>query len=283
MRTTRIVAAFVAILFVSAAAHAHTTWVQVGGEYNLDGPGRAFAFVNWGHHLPIDDPIDGKHLESFEHIKPSGKITKLTIHDHRCIHPCMLDCSEPGAHTVAVDVKPGYYTMYIGKKDRKMHHHLGSMDEVKDDAARVILALRYYQWAKAVINVGPDAKGATKAVGRRFEIVPDVEIASLKPGGEFRFHLLFDGKPLADPSLMGVSYLGYSTGQDDFWISKRPLNQGRGRFDIIRPGVWYVRVQFYREPAAAEKARCTKVHYTATLVFEVSKPQPESGHGHHGH
>ena len=284
MRTMRI-ACLVAILFLlNSAAFGHTTWVQVGGEYNLAGPGRVFAFVNWGHHLPIDDPIDGKHIEAFVHFTPSGKSAELSIHDHKCIHPNMVACSEPGAHTLAVDLKPGYYTMYIGKKDGKMHHHLGSMDEVKDDARVIILALRYYQYAKAVVNVGPGVKGATRPVGRRFEIVPEAEIAPLKPGDEFRFHLLFDGKPLADKAAMCVSYLGYSTAQDDFWIKKRALKNGRGRFDIVRPGVWFVRVNFYREPAEAEKAKCRHVHYTTTLVFEVSKPKAKSAGGHgHGH
>ena len=180
-----------------------------------------------------------------------------------------------------VTVKPGYYTMYVSREDHQMHHHLGPQTDVEKDAERVVLSLRYFQWAKSLVNVSDDACGATEPVGRGLEIVPEAEVSSLKPGDEFPFRMLMDGKPVSAPFVMDVSYLGYSTGPDDFYIRNRKLKDSRGRFDITRAGVWYVRVGYKREAPPDATQRYSHLHYTATLTFEVSNPTKREAAGRH--
>ena len=283
IRTFIAVGGVVGLMAGATGLLAHTTWIQAT-EYNLAKPGPAKVFVNWGHHLPIDDPISHKHLNSIVLHTPDGTTQPLKIDKGTTYHPTQVMLPKPGSYVAACEVKPGYYTMYLDKA-KKMHHHLGPMTDVAKDAAQVIFAVHFWQYGKALLNVGEGCDAVLKPIGHALEIVPDTHPAKLNPGDAFKFHVLKDGKPVQGAATMDVSYMGYSTGMDDFYIKRRALEGGRGSFDVSRAGVWYVRVKV-REPAPdAEKAKCKALSYTATLTFQVNRPKPKAkgrprgGHG----
>lgn len=257
-----------------ADVSAHTTWIQ-STCYRLQEPGATRVFLNWGHYLPIDDPISHEQIKSIVLHTPDGRHITQTVEPGKSYHPTILELDKPGSYIAGFAIKSGYYTMYVSRDDKEVHHKLAPMSEVADEADKIIFSVYYSQFGKVLLDVGPGDEAALKPIGHVLEIVPETHSAELTPGDTFRFRVLRDGKLLEGPVTLDVSYLGYSTGMDDFYIKGRQVSNGRGSFDVFKPGVWCVRVKT-RAPAPAEqKGRCQALTHTATLVFQVDAPKPK--------
>ncbi len=255
-------------------ASAHTTWIQ-STCYRLQEPGATRVFLNWGHYLPIDDPISHEQIENIVLHTPDGRHVAQTVKSGTSYHPTILKLDKPGSYIAAFETKPGYYTMYIGRSDKEVHHKLASMNEVVGEADKIIHSVYFSQFGKVLLDVCSGDDTALKPIGHVLEIVPETHPAGLAPGDTFRFRVLRDGKPLEGPATFDVSYLGYSTGMDDFYIKGRQVSNGRGSFDVFKPGVWYVRVKTKTPTPAERKGKCLAVVHGATLVFQVDAPKPK--------
>ena len=257
-----------------AGALAHTTWIQ-STDYRLEEPGATRVFLNWGHHLPIDDPISHEQIKSIVLYTPDGRQLPQTIKPGTSYHPTILELDKPGSYVAGFELKPGYYTMYVSRNDKKVHHKLASMSALADEAQRIIFSVYYSQFGKVLLDAGPGDETALKPIGHVLEIVPETHPAALAPGDTFRFRVLRDGKLLEGAATLDVSYPGHSTGTDDFYIKARPLSDGRGSFDVFKPGIWYVRVRTKTPAPAQQKQKCQGLTHTATLVFQVDVPKPK--------
>ncbi len=256
-----------------ADASAHTTWIQ-STCYRLQEPGATRVYLNWGHYLPIDDPISHEQIKSIVLYAPGGRHITQTVEPGKSYHPTILELDKPGSYVAGFETKPGYYTMYVGR-DKKIHHKLAPMSEVADEADKIIHSVYYSQFGKVLLDVGPGDDTALKPIGHVLEIVPETHPAGLATGDTFRFRVLRDGKLLEGPATLDVSYLGYSTGMDDFFIKGRPVSNGRGSFNVSRAGVWYVRVKTKTPAPAEQKGKYQALTRTATLVFQVDTPKPK--------
>ena len=80
---------------------------KCGGEYNLDKPGSEPVFLTWGHHLPVNDPVDGALIQSIIHMSPSRRVAQLNIGDGRSFHPNYVSFSREGRAQSAGDRQTG--------------------------------------------------------------------------------------------------------------------------------------------------------------------------------
>jgi len=67
--------------------------------------------------------------------------------------------------------------------------------------------------------------------------------------------------------------MGHSIEAETFFYANRKLINGRGDFDISRPGVWFLEVE-YKVPAPDElKAKCQHLLFHASLTFSVQEKE----------
>lgn len=277
-------AAALLVLLICGSALAHTFFLQ-STRYRLQKPGSARMFVGWGHLLPLHDPMHSKKLARLELLKPDDTRQQIPITEGAGVHLYKVRYEKPGCYLLYGETNPGYYTVYVGQDD-KVHHHVGPMDEI-EDAKRITFSVRCWQYAKAVVVVGEESEPegehvcpARRPLGVKFEIVPAVCPRKLAVGDRFTFDVLFDGEPVpGDDVRFNATYLGYSTAMEDFLYPERPVVQGKGFFDICRPGVWYVEVE-HKVPSPPDyEAKCKHFLYHATLVFEVPRRQAAAASG----
>jgi uncharacterized GH25 family protein len=97
---------------------------------------------------------------------------------------------------------------------------------------------RYTRHLKAFVQVGEQADGVSmKVLGQRIELVPDRDLATLRPGQRFGVVVLFEGKPLAGAQVEAfVRQPGAPRGQ----LATSDA-AGRVEFTVEQAGAWLVR------------------------------------------
>ena len=132
-------------------------------------------------------------------------------------------------------------------------------------------------FAKYVLNVdGADTTAVIgKPVGQKLEIVPQVNPATVKPGGRFPVQVLIDGQPAKQVEVKGV-YDGFNGRADE----KDPANgykafygktDLKGMIEIIpaKAGLWNVNASM--TPEYPDKAVADEYSLTARLVFMINE------------
>ena len=252
----------VAVFSVSA----HTLWLE-SNRYYIESGGesgaKAYMFFGWGHRLPVDDPVAAEKIKSVKLHEPDGAVTPITISDGRNVHYTPIEYSKKGTYVLSGESNPGYYTMYLDKS-RKMHHYVGPMDEVTD-AVKIVFSVHAYQYPKSIIVSGNSSGAELKPVGNKLELVPEIEPARLRTGSRFSFSLYFDGEVMKNGKAMySATYMGYSLEPEAFLYSEREFVDGRGDFDISRPGVWFVETPTaYLKPDVCMSLRVRKPSHLA--------------------
>ncbi|HIE27199.1 TPA: DUF4198 domain-containing protein [Candidatus Poribacteria bacterium] len=260
-------------IIIASSVSAHTLWVQ-STRYYIESGGesgtKATMFFGWGHRIPLDDPIAAEKIKLVELYEPDGKVTAITISDGRSFHCTPIEYSKEGTYVLSAETNPGYYTMYLNKS-RKMRHYVGPMDEVTD-ATKIVLSLYVHQYPKSIITSVKSSGKELKPVGNQFEIVPEIEPANLKTGSRFSFLVYFDGKVLEKgEAKYSATYMGYSTEPEKFLYNEREVVNGRGDFDISRPGIWFVEAKYDVPAPESLKNKCKTIHYKASLTFAVEE------------
>ena len=112
-------------------------------------------------------------------------------------------------------------------------------------------------------------------MGQRFEIVPQVNPATVKPGGRFPVQVLLEGKPVKTVEVKAV-FAGFAGKTKDgdpdneyraFW-GRTDLN---GIVNIIpaKAGYWTVNIE-NRVPYP-DKAKCDESVLVASLTFTIAE------------
>jgi hypothetical protein len=261
----------------------HTLWIQSSIGYNIMPGRKTNFFFGWGHHLPVHDPVFslGKQwVKEYTIYEPDGNIINANIDASQGGYVCIpYECEKEGTYRLASHIPTGYYSIYKSKKDGKWHHLTDPLDTLEnpdETVDKMLISLRYWEWTKAIMTVGkPDGK-ALEPVGQEMEIMLDKDPIEYKAGDTVNFTLLKNGKPLTEPG--GTFYAqdqGRSSGFDDFLYDKVPLNEdGTGSFEITRPAIWHLKVQWgYPAPKEYED-KCWIFAYIASITFQVD---PEWG------
>lgn len=95
---------------------------------------------------------------------------------------------------------------------------------------------RYARCAKALFAVdGKGGPGFDRPAGLRFEIIPQKDPSSLKPGDAMPFLVLFDGKPAK-----GILLRAAAPKQTGSPLSARTSEAGTASLVLAEPGLWRV-------------------------------------------
>jgi len=253
----------------------HTLWIQSSIGYNIV-PGRpTHIFFGWGHHLPVHDPVyllDVQWAKEFQIYEPDGNVIHKEFDKEIGIFPCFpYLCEKEGTYRLASYVPTGYYSIFMDKAG-KWHHYVKPLDTLDmGTVEKMLISLKYWEWTKAIMTVGKPNGDALKPIGQEMEIMLDKNPMEYRAGDTVHFTVLRHGKPLTDP---GASFYaqdqGHSPGFDDYVYDAIPLNEdGTGSFEITRPAVWHLKIQWgYPAPKEYED-KCWIFAYLASITFEV--------------
>jgi hypothetical protein len=253
----------------------HTLWIQSSIGYNIQ-PGRTTSiFFGWGHHLPVHDPINllgVQWTKEFQIYEPDGKVIHKDLGEKDGIFPCYhYLCEKEGTYRLASYVPTGYYSIFRDK-DSHWHHYVKALDTLDQSTVdKMLISLKYWEWTKAIFTVGKPNGDALKPLGQRMEIMLDKNPTEYRAGDTVNFTVLWEGQPLTQPgSSFYAQDQGHSPGFDDFVYDAIPLNEnGTGSFEITRPAVWHLKVQWgYPAPKEYED-KCWIFAYVASITFEV--------------
>ena len=248
--------AFVAVSF-GVSAEAHEFWVNA--EYK---DGLLKAVLGYGHEFPDPEPIPEDRVHLFEVpqslVTPEGLVALKQTGDDKYRYEAKADLKK-GDYLVLGNYKPTFWAK--GPEGWKQADKAKYKELTKTDATYAEEAAMF---AKLVLNVdGADSTNViTKPVGQRLEMVPQVNPATVKPGGRFPVQVLLDGKPAKTAEVKAV-YAGFNGGAKDgdpaneykcFW-GRTNLN---GIIEIIpvKAGYWNAFVQLtvpYPDKAVADE------------------------------
>jgi uncharacterized GH25 family protein len=254
------------VLLAGQFVYGHTIFIQSTNYWIKQGYSK-YLYIGWGHHLPLDDAIQGEKLKFIKVIDPAGGIHEVKPKKGRSLHSYPVEYNTPGTYTLAAATNPGFYTIYIDH-DRHIHHFIGPKSEIKD-AARIIVSLFTHQSTKAYVVCEKSSNETPEPVGFEWELMPNQNPATIRDGDIVDFSVLYNGKPYEGDGVYWASRNGYSTGFDDYLHSEDEVANGKFSVHFTQPGIWYVSFYTDQEPPADLAGQCNFVRYKSTLVFEV--------------
>jgi len=258
-------AAVIVLSLCSVAADAHEFWINAkapeGGVLKAD--------IGFGHGFPDPETIPEDRIAVFEPLNlvtPEGTTAMVQTGSDNFHYEVKADLKK-GSYIVFGNYKPTFWSN--GPDGWKNADRLQ-----RPDATIVREAVMF---AKTILNVdGSDDKDLiTKPVGQRFEIVPQVNPATVKPGGRFPVQVLLEGKPVKTVEVKAV-FAGFAGKTKDgdpdneyraFW-GRTDLN---GIVNIIpaKAGYWTVNIE-NRVPYP-DKAKCDESVLVASLTFNIAE------------
>lgn len=123
----------------------------------------------------------------------------------------------------------------------------------------------YFRCAKTLVNVGPAISGEDRATGMPIELVAMANPATIKPGDEVRFQLLWHGEPLPDTQVALFHKPAGGTEADR--ITTRTDAKGHVTFTLDTPGAFMAAAVHMTEPEPDQDADWQS--HWATLTFAV--------------
>lgn len=242
---------------LGVVAEAHEFWVNA--DYK---DGLLRADLGYGHEFPDPEPIPEDRVHLFEVpqslVTPEGLVELKQTGDDKYHYEARTDLKK-GDYLVLGNYKPTFWSK--GPEGWKQANKPQYKEQTKADATYSEEAAMF---AKLVLNVdGADSTNViTKPVGQRLEMVPQVNPATVKPGGRFPVQVLVDGKPAKTAEVKAV-YAGFTGDAKD----GDPVNEYKcfyGRTDLngiiniipVKAGYWnaYAEVKVpYSDTAVADE------------------------------
>lgn len=148
----------------------------------------------------------------------------------------------PGGHLIVLERNASHIEMRARKFNRYLKHEGLSAAFADRKRARERLRRareRYTRHLKAFMQVGDAADGTSmKVLGQRLELVPEGDLATLRPGDRFAMTLRFEGKPL--PGAMIEAFVRMPGGEARGQKMTSDAD-GRVEFTALATGAWVVR------------------------------------------
>lgn len=117
----------------------------------------------------------------------------------------------------------------------------------------------YSKHAKAIAHADGVGSVVTKPVGHPIEIVPLQDPATVKPGGVFRFQVLFQGKPAGVMAMEAASTAGVQKLSTDA--------QGRGSVTLATAGPW--KLHTIKMVRLVQREKADWESFWASLTFGI--------------
>ncbi|MGD9008783.1 MAG: DUF4198 domain-containing protein [Desulfobacteraceae bacterium] len=241
-------------IFFATSVCAHKLWLNATDYYPeiFSHPkyapvprAKTVIYFGWGHKLPVNDLFSNDYLDKLSLVEPDGSKKELKPGQGGFM-ATEISMQKEGVRIVTASVKPGFHGDVDGKED--------------------FYELRYEMYAKALIAVGDATEDLyLKPVGQRFEIVPMQNPKDLKPGDQFEFKVLLDGKPAKGAEITASPYAKPSVTVVDNLKYKETA-----KIRIVDCyGPWIITAKLELPPTDEFKDKCAKLYFLSTLTFEV--------------
>ncbi len=256
---TRILKSFASVLFscaipamLASPSFAHDMWLTaenpaVGKPLHL--------LVGYGHAFPEIEELAKDKISPAYVLGPEGRIeTKMgEKQDFLTVSPL-----KEGSYIAVGGREPQFYTKTPE----------GSKPLPKNQVEGATESSYSVKFAKVIVNIGKAKGDVSKPVGQMLELVPLVNPATVKPGGDLPVQILFDGKPLPKAQVF-ATFAGFSKDAGSFAFAGRSDKDGKVNVKVWSPGEWLLLTKNDAPPA--NPAECDKTAYGAALTLEIGK------------
>ncbi len=273
MRLTRclsLVAVAAAVLMTAQTALAHSLFIQ-STRYTVHNGKKAPLYFGWGHHIPLDDGIQGKKLKYIKVLPPDGQVRDLEIREGRGLHSHSIEYDQEGTWMHCAETNPGYYTIYLDKKGKE-HHAIKPLSRLKNRAGKILLSVYTTQFTKTYVACKAPSKGPLPRSNQYLELVAADNLFDLKPGDTIDFQVYLDGKPYGGEGSWDASYGGYSTLSEDMFHPKTVSRDGTFSLTLPNAGEWYVRYHIKIPAPEADREKYHQLKLSTSTVFLVPTP-----------
>lgn len=266
----------VLLLVVVGALQGHDLFLKLA-DYFLAPHTRASVTLLNGTFEESENAIGRERMTDVSIAGPDGRVSHPPASRWRdSANTAVLDfeTGDPGTYVIGVSTKPRVFDLSGEEFDEYLRHD-GVLDvyAARREAGELGTPAteRYSKHVKAIAQVG-DRRTDTWArpLGYPVEFVPLDNPYEVDAGALFEVRFLSDGEPVADQRIY-AGYEGYRPEQGEAEgrepVSTRTDADGIARFEITRPGTWYVRaihmVETGDEPGVDYESNW------ATLSFQV--------------
>jgi uncharacterized GH25 family protein len=236
-----------AALLVAAPARAHDSWLEPTPlAPERDGP---LALRLWTEELTgeAEEPMEQARLVSLRQFTAWGELDLLPqVHDGE--RPFLaVRLGGAGGYLFGVEREPSRVELAPLKYNRYLRHQgLHAALEARKQAGERWRPgrERVNRYLKSFVQVGEAADGvSTRVLGHRLELVPDRDLAELRPGQPVGLELRFEGQPLAGARIEAVvrAHDGRVTAHE---LQTDAL--GRVGLTLDQPGLWLLRAVHIR-------------------------------------
>ena len=176
----------------------------------------------------------------------------------------------PGTTVIALVSEPSYIEIAAAPFQEYLKHegHADILEmRAQMGAASSPGRERYRRYVKTLVNAaGSASETALANLNLTIEIIPEVQPASVRPGGRLPVRVLMEGMPLPGGQLC-ATHAGFSREHDAYAWCGRLDQKGRASVPITAAGWQIIRTTRMRPLAGDNKADW--VSYWSALTFEV--------------
>ncbi|WP_319542494.1 DUF4198 domain-containing protein [uncultured Pseudodesulfovibrio sp.] len=255
-------------------ASAHSIFIQ-SGRHVVDEGKKTPLFFCYGHHFPVDDGVRRNKLASVKVYDPSMRETAVPLRDETGLHSYMVEYDKPGVYVLTAETNPGYYTKWIDKKGRD-RNSIKPMNEVVDDASKIVKSLYSKQYAKTYVRCGSPCGVYQSHVGLPLELVPMQDPTTLKPGDSFSLKVFSNGKRYFGSGSWDATYAGYSTESEDMYHPRTKASGDTITVSLDQPGRWFIRYFIKTDATPDNSNTYLQSKQTATLVVLVPNERKQA-------
>lgn len=248
--------AALALVALPLQALAHDFWINAA----QDGADPVRAQIGYGHGFPAVEAIAADRLHIFKPLRlvtPEGTTEMMQKGENYAYEG--VAALKKGSYLVVGDYTPTFWSK--NAEGWKQANRTQMTDATYCEEA--VMA------GKAILNVdgGMDAALIAQPVGQKIEIVPQVNPASVKPGGVFPIQVLYEGKPVKTAEVT-ASYADFPSKESKAFYGRTDL---KGMIDVIplKAGYWFIQVK--HEVPYPDLKLCDEVVAVATLSFHIGE------------
>lgn len=246
---------------LATSVQAHTLWVTAEDVK----PGEdGVVILGYSDDFPDSEPISPERRGIFtdpEMFAPGGKAVELkpitgTNYKYTTTKPL-----DQGTYLLLCQYQPTYWT-----KTETEGYKMVSKDKANGP---VVTSYRYGSFAKGILNVGGanETDDITKPVGTFLEIVPQANPGTVRVGERMRVQVLYEGKPLADAIVTGMTN-EYGEGLHDIKAFSNTTDKD-GYVDFVpwKTGIWQLEID--KKVDTPDLPTQDYNHWRAHLCFEI--------------
>jgi uncharacterized GH25 family protein len=236
------------LLTLASPAHAHDYWLEFAPlRATTNGAVSLSLHVGEDFTAEQEKPMQRDRTVSLRHLRSAGEVDLLPGAVDG-VKPLLRVSLEPGGHLFGLERNISRIEMRALKFNRYLKHEgLAAAYAARKGAGERLRRgrERYTRYLKAFVQAGDVVDGvSTRVLGHTIELVPDRDLATLRPGERFAMTLRFEGAPLA--GAMIEAFVRPPSGGEPRGQKAVTDASGRVEFTATEAGAWLVRTVHMR-------------------------------------